>query len=325
MTMQRTVKTCVSALRQVAYMALATVPLLGTVQAATDEVVYFHTDALGSPTAAFNEAGETYWAETYAPYGEKLDNEDKLEPADGCGLLKTDVGYTGHVQDGSGLVYAQQRYYDPVIGRFMSTDPTKPTAEDPRYFGRYQYGGNNPYKYVDPNGDDFENSQLVQRTYNSYMNNLRSSYLRAAIQVTPEVLTDAERRRGLEDAALATVATGAACVTAGCGGPAGLLIGGVEVSRGLSVAFGPDKKDPLITAIEGLGASEEKAETIAQGIGVLSGVRGLSKSLKSRIQKGLDPVGASESASSAGDALQSVSDLHTADRTIRTLSDLDAK
>ncbi len=96
------------------------------------------------------------WAETYAPYGEKLDNEDKLEPADGCGLLKTDVGYTGHVQDGSGLVYAQQRYYDPVIGRFMSTDPTKPTAGDPRYFGRYQYGANSPYNYVDLNGREFQ-------------------------------------------------------------------------------------------------------------------------------------------------------------------------
>lgn len=67
-------------------------------------------------------------------------------------MLKTDVGYTGHVQDGSGLVYAQQRYYDPEIGRFMSTDPVKPGIGDPRYFGRYQYAANSPYRYTDPNG-----------------------------------------------------------------------------------------------------------------------------------------------------------------------------
>lgn len=128
----------------------------------TDEIVYFHTDANGSPTAAFNEAGEVCWTETYSPYGEKLDNEDSLPPTEGCGLIDTaDVAYTGHVQDSSGLVYAQQRYYDPVIGRFMSTDPTMPSAADPKYFGRYQYGGNNPYKYVDPSGEFLVTTGIV--------------------------------------------------------------------------------------------------------------------------------------------------------------------
>lgn len=143
-------------LRQLGYAALATLPMLGSVQAATDEFVYFHTDALGSPTAAFSEAGEVCWVETYSPYGEKQVNDDNAPPWDGCGLIDTsDVAYTGHVQDSSGLVYAQQRYYDPVIGRFMSTDPTMPHAGDPRYFGRYHYGANNPYKYTDPSGEWF--------------------------------------------------------------------------------------------------------------------------------------------------------------------------
>jgi RHS repeat-associated protein len=153
--------------------ALLSLLLISTAHAATDEIVYFHTDANGSPTAAFNEAGEVCWTETYSPYGEKLDNEDSLPPAEGCGLLApNDVGYTGHVQDnGSGLVYAQQRYYDPQIGRFMSTDPVMPNAGEPRHFGRYHYAFNNPYRYTDPHGmepgpeDGDEYDEFVDANY----------------------------------------------------------------------------------------------------------------------------------------------------------------
>lgn len=52
----------------------------------------------------------------------------------------------------------QQRYYDPVIGRFYSNDPVdmlghmqkgNPTMG----FNRYAYANNNPYKYTDPDGE----------------------------------------------------------------------------------------------------------------------------------------------------------------------------
>lgn len=50
----------------------------------------------------------------------------------------------------------QQRYYDPVIGRFYSNDPAD-TFEHFRQgnvqgFNRNAYANNNPYKYVDPDG-----------------------------------------------------------------------------------------------------------------------------------------------------------------------------
>lgn len=142
-----------AAIRQLSAGILVTAALLGSAQAATDEVVYFHTDALGSPVAAFNEAGAVCWTESYSPYGEKLVNDDNAPPWDGCGLIDTsDVAYTGHVQDGSGLVYAQQRYYDPQIGRFMSTDPIGPSSGAPHMFGRYQYANNSPYVFTDPTG-----------------------------------------------------------------------------------------------------------------------------------------------------------------------------
>ena len=50
------------------------------------------------------------------------------------------------------LTYMQQRYYDPVIGRFYSNDPVGFTASNPMMFNRYAYGNNNPYKFTDPDG-----------------------------------------------------------------------------------------------------------------------------------------------------------------------------
>ncbi|WP_411358104.1 RHS repeat-associated core domain-containing protein [Pseudidiomarina salilacus] len=64
-------------------------------------------------------------------------------------------GYTGHVEDDElGLVYMQQRYYDANIGRFYSNDPVGFKASNPMLFNRYAYANNNPYKYVDPDGED---------------------------------------------------------------------------------------------------------------------------------------------------------------------------
>jgi len=51
----------------------------------------------------------------------------------------------------------QQRYYDPVIGRFYSNDPVGFTGE-PDTFNRYSYVANNPYKYTDPFGATKESS-----------------------------------------------------------------------------------------------------------------------------------------------------------------------
>jgi len=39
----------------------------------------------------------------------------------------------------TGLVYAQQRYYDPVIGRFLSVDPVGVDTNTGSNFNRYRY------------------------------------------------------------------------------------------------------------------------------------------------------------------------------------------
>jgi RHS repeat-associated protein len=56
------------------------------------------------------------------------------------------------VQDAmTGLTYMQQRYYDPMIGRFLSVDPVTATSVGGN-FNRYWYANDNPYSFTDPDG-----------------------------------------------------------------------------------------------------------------------------------------------------------------------------
>ncbi|WP_295967556.1 RHS repeat-associated core domain-containing protein [uncultured Xanthomonas sp.] len=78
----------------------------------------------------------------YEPYGSLLNHSVIDGP-----------GYTGHVMDAStGLTYMQQRYYDPMIGRLLSTDPVMASQKNGENFNRYKYASNNPYRFIDPDG-----------------------------------------------------------------------------------------------------------------------------------------------------------------------------
>ena len=111
------------------------------VERSASTITYVHTDQLGSPTAETDVSGNVTARFRYEPFGQSLEANIAQGPS-----------YTGHVADSaSGLIYMQQRYYDPVLGRFLSTDPD-PVGELGLNFNRYAYVGNNPYKYVDPDG-----------------------------------------------------------------------------------------------------------------------------------------------------------------------------
>ena len=102
---------------------------------------YDHTDGLGSPIAITNSSGALVSRTRYEPYGLTF-----------AGATPT-IGFTGHLNAADiGLVYMQQRYYDPVAGRFLSIDPVVTDANSGSSFNRYAYVNNNPYKYVDPDG-----------------------------------------------------------------------------------------------------------------------------------------------------------------------------
>ncbi len=52
----------------------------------------------------------------------------------------------------SGLYYLQSRYYDPKIGRFISSDGMVGSIGDVHSHNMYAYCANNPVMYVDPSG-----------------------------------------------------------------------------------------------------------------------------------------------------------------------------
>jgi RHS repeat-associated protein len=63
--------------------------------------------------------------------------------------------YTGKERDAeSGNDYFGARYYASTMGRFMSPDPKGASGHtyDPQTWNRYAYAGNNPLKFIDPDG-----------------------------------------------------------------------------------------------------------------------------------------------------------------------------
>ena len=103
---------------------------------------YMHTDALGSPVARTGSALELLGRTRYEPYG-----------ATAAGAAPLRIGFAGHVSDAdTALLYMQQRYYEPIAGRFLSVDPVTTDAKTGEHFNRYVYAENNPYKYADPDG-----------------------------------------------------------------------------------------------------------------------------------------------------------------------------
>lgn len=110
--------------------------------AVAQEVRYIHTDALGSVAVVTDVSRNVIERREYEPYGLQL-----TPPVSGG------PGYTGHVQDAAtGLTYMQQRYYDPLLGRFLSIDPVQTNPNTGASFNRYWYASNNPYKFKDPDG-----------------------------------------------------------------------------------------------------------------------------------------------------------------------------
>lgn len=63
-------------------------------------------------------------------------------------------GYTGHgYSPDTGLVYAENRYYDPRTAQFLSVDRVKGVASQPQSLNSYTYVWNNPMNLVDLDGN----------------------------------------------------------------------------------------------------------------------------------------------------------------------------
>jgi RHS repeat-associated protein len=109
---------------------------------AAEVVTYYYTSPEGTVLATTDAAGTVLSTADYRPYGSQV-----------AGAPEQGPGYTGHVNDvDTGLIYMQARYYDPILGRFLSVDPFGSAAGDAFSFARYSYANLNPVANIDPNG-----------------------------------------------------------------------------------------------------------------------------------------------------------------------------
>ncbi|MDD2653582.1 MAG: polymorphic toxin-type HINT domain-containing protein, partial [Candidatus Omnitrophica bacterium] len=110
------------------------------------QVNYYHTDHLGSTNVITNEAGNQIALYEYKPYGEFSRKEEaSADP--------TEYFFTGKkLDDETGLYYYGARYYNPLIGRFITPDTIVQAPANPQSLNRYAYCGNNPINVIDPTG-----------------------------------------------------------------------------------------------------------------------------------------------------------------------------
>jgi len=126
---------------------LAVPPVSAQTPATTIE--YYHVDAVGSVRAVTDASGAVIRHHEYRPFGE---GENPPAGADA-------VRFTGQARDAeTGLDYVGARYYASRIGRFTTVDPGHVGGNifDPQSWNAYAYARNNPLRFVDPTGTEYE-------------------------------------------------------------------------------------------------------------------------------------------------------------------------
>ncbi|MFP8883822.1 RHS repeat-associated core domain-containing protein [Streptomyces mangrovi] len=98
------------------------------------------TDALGSVVGLADADGTITTTYAYDPYGQPT--------ASGTPSTNRHT-FTGREDDGTGLLYHRNRYYDPTAGRFVSEDPIGHAGGT----NLYQYALSSPTTYTDPTGN----------------------------------------------------------------------------------------------------------------------------------------------------------------------------
>jgi len=126
--------------------------LIGEMNA--NNTYFLLTDALGSilSSISWSAGGASVQGnQVFGPYGKARDYQ---------GNISTAKGYTGQYNDGlTGLDYYNARYYDPVVGVFLSADKVQGNVQGMNPYG---YVGGNPETRNDPTGHDGDPGGIMQ-------------------------------------------------------------------------------------------------------------------------------------------------------------------
>ena len=99
---------------------------------------FYQSDHLGTPQKLVAQNGAVVWSATYSAFGEAMIDVETVE---------NNLRFPGQYLDvETGLHYNFHRYYDPVTGRYVSTDPIGFEGGDVNF---YNYALNNPIQYYD--------------------------------------------------------------------------------------------------------------------------------------------------------------------------------
>lgn len=129
---------------------------------------YYHYNNVGNTIAITDQAQSITHKYQYDPFGRTLQSQE----AD-ANLFRF-VGQWGVMDEGNGLHFMRARYYDAVLGRFISEDQNWDT-------NFYLYSENVPIQLADPNGEIAINpinafiSSLVEFP-SMFMNQIQASY-----------------------------------------------------------------------------------------------------------------------------------------------------
>ena len=108
---------------------------------------YYHMNHLGGVNIVTNDSGAIVVQRQYKPYGEMYQNEGSVATS------TLPFSFDGERQDGaSSLYYLSARFYNPMLGRFLSADSEIHNPSVPQALNRYAFAGGNPIRYVDPSG-----------------------------------------------------------------------------------------------------------------------------------------------------------------------------
>lgn len=129
-------------------MLIACAPSMAVAQT-SEEISYYHTDAVGSVRVITNQTGAVVERYDYVPFGQLW--QPPVNPV-------STRRFAGKERDAeTGLDYFGARYYASRTGRFTTIDPVlniEAALTEPQRWNRYAYALNNPLAVVDPDGRD---------------------------------------------------------------------------------------------------------------------------------------------------------------------------
>jgi len=107
----------------------------------TQSYYYYQNDHLGTPQKLLNQSGVVVWSATYDSFGKAT--------VDAASTVSNNLRFPGQYEDGeTGLHYNWMRYYDPLRGRYVTSDPIRLLGG----VNFYIYVGGNPLAGIDPKG-----------------------------------------------------------------------------------------------------------------------------------------------------------------------------